>query len=171
MTKNLPKIVFILSKIIADLDIIEVIDPSSLDFRIVVQKLGYIYQKIGQDIGLKYGWFSLGPYSKFLQNYYTSIAMVLNEIKNKDIDFDVELNTETMLAIEKVEKFLNEYKNCVEIVNFKTLEVLASLIMLCSDIYPKPEDPVEEFLKRKKNFSKNLVEKTWRFLTEKNMCS
>ncbi|MEM1865899.1 MAG: hypothetical protein QXD57_06695, partial [Ignisphaera sp.] len=64
MVASYQQIVLILSKIIADLDIIKVIDDGNFDFRIVVQKVGYIYQKVGQDLGLRFGWFSLGPYSK-----------------------------------------------------------------------------------------------------------
>ncbi|MEM0372110.1 MAG: hypothetical protein QXW05_02555 [Ignisphaera sp.] len=170
MVASYQQIVLILSKIITDLDIIKVIDDNNFDFRIVVQKVGYIYQKVGQNLGLRFGWFSLGPYSKSLQNLYSAIATTIEGIRRRDIDPSKELDNDTQMAIKNVIEFLEEFRSFVGTLDPKSLEVLASLIMVCSDIYPKPGDPVEELLKKKKNLSREFVKNIWRFLVDKNIC-
>lgn len=147
-----------------------VINTDSLEFRIIVQKIGYVLQKIGCDLGLKFGWYTLGPYTRTLQNYYNVIASILDDMKYNNDNIDKELHEELKMCGEKTVVFLNEYKSYVGELNVKTLEILTSLMMLCTDIYPKPRNPIEELLKLKKGIPLDLIEKTWRFLVDKNIC-
>lgn len=143
----------------------------NFDFRVVVQKVGYILQKIGCDLNLKFGWYTLGPYAKNLQNYYSTIANILSRAKNGDIDLELEINEDFKVCSEKAIEFLNAFKQYMGELSVKSLEVLASLLMLCTDIYPRPEDSVSELLKRKGNMPRDFVEKIWIFLRDKNICT
>lgn len=147
------------------------VDTNSFEFRIIVQKISYIIQRVGCDLGLKFGWYTLGPYSKHLQNIYNVVANIINNFKHNGSGIGAEISEYVKTCSEKTVMFLNEYRSYVGELNAKTLEVLASMLMLCIDIYPRPDNPVHELLKRKKNVSTDLVEKTWRFLVHKNICS
>lgn len=162
-----------IAKIIADLGLDKAIAVDSFEFKIIVQKIGYVLQKIGCDLGLRFGWFTLGPYSRSLQNYYSTIAETLADFKRKDIASEpgIELSEDLKACVDSVKSFLDEFKSTINDFNLKSLEILASLMMLCSEIYPKPENPVEELLKKKKNLDRNSVETIWRFLANKNICS
>lgn len=157
-----------IAKIVADLGLIKEGELSSFNLKLVIQKVGYLLQKVGCDVGLKFGWYSMGPYSKGLQNYYSIVVDLLVERDIKGLN--LELDEETAKCVEKTERFLEEFQKVTENLDVKSLEALASLIMLCSEIYPKPEDPVEEFLRRKNSFPRNIVERIWRFLVDKNIC-
>uniref|UniRef100_A0A7C2Z1H5 Uncharacterized protein n=1 Tax=Ignisphaera aggregans TaxID=334771 RepID=A0A7C2Z1H5_9CREN len=160
------QLALVIAKIISDIGL-DNVDVGSFDFRIVVQKIGYILQKVGCDVGLRFGWYSLGPYSRTLQNYYNTVAVLLPRVKHCDsIDFGTDLNA----CYEKTVAFLKEYVKYVGGVDLKSLEVLASLIMVCQDIYPIPTDPVNELLRRKERLTKDFVEKVFRFLIDKNIC-
>ncbi|MEM1644353.1 MAG: hypothetical protein QXL96_00550 [Ignisphaera sp.] len=143
----------------------------NFDFRVIVQKVGYILQKIGCNLDLKFGWYTLGPYSKNLQNYYSAIANILNSAKRGNIDLELEVNENFKICSEKTIEFLNAFKQYMGELNIKSLEVLASLLMLCTDIYPQPKDSVSELLKRKGNIPRDFVEKIWIFLRDKNICT
>jgi hypothetical protein len=54
------------------------------------------------------------------------------------------------MAIARVEEMLNNVREIVGGLNTEVLEAVASLIMLCTDVYPPPEDPVNELVIRKK---------------------
>jgi len=147
------------------------VDTDSFEFRFVVQKVSYVLQKVGCDLGLKFGWYSLGPYAKILQNYYNMVASVLNVEMYGGSGIEEELEGDLKICVEKAVTFLNDYKKYVGEINVESLEILASLMMLCTEIYPKPSSPVDELLKRKKNISQDLAVKTWKFLVDKNICT
>ncbi len=57
---------------------LENLDPSSMDFKVAVQKVAYLLQTIeGIDLGIEFRWLSRGPYSRYLANLYGAIAKKL----------------------------------------------------------------------------------------------
>lgn len=161
-------VVFAIAKIILGLNLDRDIDVNSLDFRIIIQKVGYILQRMGCDTGLKFSWYSLGPYSRSLQNYYSIIIDTLMHLRqNTNND---KISEDVIICIEKTISFLRDFSKVIGDIDAKSLEILASLAMLCTEIYPKPYNVVEELLNRKKGLSKDLVEDIWKFLVDKNIC-
>jgi uncharacterized protein YwgA len=164
------ELALIIAKIIKNLGL-DKVDVEGFEFRFIIQKVGYVVQKIGCDLGLKFGWYSLGPYSRTLQNYYSVIADILSEESSGDQGVKKGLDKDTERCVEKTLDFLNDYKEYVGELDIRSLEVLASLMMLCTEIYPKPSNPLEELLKRKKGIPLDLAVKTQRFLVDKNICA
>uniref|UniRef100_A0A7J3YUQ2 Uncharacterized protein n=1 Tax=Ignisphaera aggregans TaxID=334771 RepID=A0A7J3YUQ2_9CREN len=163
---NKKRILPVITKLFRDLNLVEEYYGSSMEFKIVVQKLCYLIQKIGGlDFGLKFEWLSRGPYSRSLQNYYHAMLQYLSHSSN-----DTSLNEAESLAISKVEDFLNTIKAALGALNVEILEAAASLIMLCSDVYPVPEDPVNELLKRK-GLSKEFVLRIFEVIKGYGICT
>lgn len=146
------------------------VNVESFDFRVIIQKIGYILQKIGCNLDLKFGWYTLGPYARNLQNHYNTIASILSSVKRGNA-IDLEIDEEFKVCSEKTIEFLNAFKQHMGELNVRSLEILASLLMLCTDIYPRPEDSVEELIKRKGSVPRDFVEKVWAFLVNKNICT
>lgn len=167
---NGKQIAVAIAKIIIDFDLDRLAVGNTFDFKILVQKIGYILHRLGCGGNLRFWWHSLGPYSRTLQNYYNTIAEIIRVSKSRYVDLGVELSDEYKKCVDKAIVILKEFRHTVGKLDVESLEVLASLAMLCNDIYPKPENPVEDFLKRKRYLARDFVEKVWRFLVDKNIC-
>jgi hypothetical protein len=72
-------------------------------------------------------------------------------------------------ALEAVKKLLFSVKDQTAKLDVKTLEIVASLVMLCRDVYPKPLDPVEELIKRKKLFKEDVL-RIWKVIDKFGIC-
>jgi len=145
---------------------IDSIDPQSMDFKIVVQKLAYIIQSVGGiDLGLKFKWLSRGPYSKALANLYNIATEMLYSGNSEEV------SSSDLQALNNLKMFLEDLAVALDSnIDPDFLELVSSVIMLCKDVYPKIEDPVTELLKRKPYLSKRTIEKCWRYLKDKGIC-
>lgn len=149
---------------ISESDLGVVVDSANFEFKVVVQKIAYILEKLSDDyFGLKFEWFSLGPYSRSIQNYYHVVAKFVKE-------GGYELSEEDYMFVKKVEQFLSELRDAVGYLDPGVLEAVSSLIMLCRDVYPRVDDPLEEFHRRKNGF-RDISEKLWTFLKSKGICA
>ncbi len=138
------------------------LDPCSMDFKIAVQKVAYLLQTIeGINLGIEFRWLSRGPYSRYLANLYGTIA---KKLVDDEIVFE-----------EDVAKLRNLVTRVQEAVPIKDkvllLEMISSLAMMCRDVYPPPQDPVTELMKRKPYLDKTAVAKIWKILSELGICS
>jgi uncharacterized protein YwgA len=162
---NKKRVLPIIAKLIRDLDLAKEYDRNSMDFKIVVQKIGYLVQKIGGlDFGLEFEWLSRGPYSRSLQNYYHTVFQYLSQYPDNIPLDDVETS-----AMNRVENLLKAVREVLGNLDVRILEAVASLIMLCSDVYPIPEDPVNELVK-KKGLSREIVLKIFNVVKEYGIC-
>ncbi len=137
------------------------LDPGSMDFKVAVQKVAYLLQTIeGIDLGIEFRWLSRGPYSRYLANLYGVIAKKL---------VDGELVFE-----EDMVKLHNLVMRVQEAVPIKDkvllLEMISSLAMMCKDVYPPPQDPVAELVKRKPYLDRTAVAEIWKILSELGVC-
>uniref|UniRef100_A0A7C5TIX6 Uncharacterized protein n=1 Tax=Ignisphaera aggregans TaxID=334771 RepID=A0A7C5TIX6_9CREN len=163
--QNKGRVELLVAYLMKDTGIIEYISIGSIEFKIAVQKFVYLLQVVGGlDLGFKFEWLSMGPYSKGLQNYYQKISRVLTNNLNR-----VELNAFEQNALEAVKRLLFGVKDQIAKLDVKTLEIVASLVMLCRDVYPKPLDPVEELIKRKKLFKEDVL-RIWRVIDKFGIC-
>ncbi|MDK6027793.1 hypothetical protein QPL79_00190 [Ignisphaera sp. 4213-co] len=164
MNGNKKRIAVLIAKIIKDFDVVKNFSEDSMEFKIVVQKLGYLIQKVGGlDYGFKFEWLSRGPYSKGLQNYYHHVFQHLGDVQ------DIELDESEDIAIRKVENMLLDAKHEIGQLDHRVLELVASLIMLCTDVYPAPDNVVDEF-SRKKNVSMDIVERLLNIVKRYGFC-
>jgi uncharacterized protein YwgA len=140
------KISSIIARMIIDLGLIDECKKDYMNLKVIAQKLGYLIQKVGGlNMGLKFVWLTRGPYSRGLQNYYYKIQELVSKASVDD-----SFNEQELMAIARVEEMLNNVREIVGGLNTEVLEAVASLIMLCTDVYPPPEDPVNELVIRKK---------------------
>ena len=145
-TVDRKRIAVIIAKVIKDLNLFENCSQDSIECRVTIQKVGYLLQKVGGlNFGFKFEWLSRGPYSRGLQNYYQSVFQYVNQLNKENIT----LHPDEVSAIQKVESLILEVKNTIGSLNSRVLENVTSLIMLCSDVYPTPDNPVDELVKRK----------------------
>ncbi|MEL9940291.1 MAG: hypothetical protein QW632_02565 [Ignisphaera sp.] len=164
MNDDRKRIAILIAKIINDTNLVKNLSPDSMEFKIVVQKLGYLIQRIGGiDYGFKFGWLSRGPYSRGLQNYYHYVAQYLNTAYINSLS-EVEA-----AAVQRVENLLIDVKNVLGSMNYYVLELVASLVMLCSDVYPTPDDVVEE-LTRRKNVSSDMAKQILSVVKQYGIC-
>jgi uncharacterized protein YwgA len=160
------RILLIIAKLIQDLDLAKLYNKNSMGFKVIVQKLGYLVQKVGGiDFDLKFEWLSRGPYSRSLQNYY---HVILHYISNYPNDFF--LNEAENLALNRVKDFLNIIRVTLGKLDIEVIEAVASLIMLCTDVYPTPENPIDELLKRKR-LSKEIALKIFEIVKMYGVCT
>lgn len=156
----------LVAQLLKDTNIIKEVSMDSIEFRIAVQKFVYLLQVVGGlDLGFKFEWLSMGPYSKGLQIYYQRVARSLASESNTL----VELSTFERNALEVVKRLLFSVREQVAKLDIKVLEIVASLIMLCRDVYPKPLNPVEELILRKK-LSREDVLKVWNVIDKLGIC-
>jgi uncharacterized protein YwgA len=103
--------------------------------RLAAQKLIYLAEKLfGIDLGYNFKWYSRGPYSR-------SLAKDLRTCSNTESCVNEEELEEMRKLLEKIERS--------GLPIFKGLEIAASYLMLRNEVFPKPQDPVEELIKRK----------------------
>ncbi|MEM0027237.1 MAG: hypothetical protein QXT53_03890 [Ignisphaera sp.] len=164
MNDDRKRIAILIAKIINDINLVKNLSVDSMEFKIIVQKLGYLLQRIGGiDYGFKFGWLSRGPYSRGLQNYYHYVAQYLNATCTNS------LNEVEAVAVQRVENLLTDVKNALGSIDHYALELIASLVMLCSDVYPAPDDVVEE-LARRKNVSSDIAKQLFSIVKKYGIC-
>ncbi|MEM4465174.1 MAG: hypothetical protein QXJ56_04580 [Ignisphaera sp.] len=157
----------LVAQLLKDTNIIKEVSMDGIEFRIAVQKFVYLLQVVGGlDLGFKFEWLSMGPYSKGLQIYYQRVARSLAGDPNTLL---VELSTFERNALEAVKRLLFSVREQVAKLDIKVLEIVASLIMLCRDVYPKPLNPVDELVLRKK-LSREDVLKVWNVIDKLGIC-
>lgn len=166
VAQNRSRVDLLVAQLLKDTNIIKEVSTDSIEFRIAVQKFVYLLQVVGGlDLGFKFEWLSMGPYSKGLQIYYQRVARYLAG----DSNTLVELSTFEWNALEVVKKLLFSVREQVAKLDIKVLEIVASLIMLCRDVYPKPLNPVEELILRKK-LPREDVLKVWNVIDKLGIC-
>ncbi len=164
MSSNMKRIVMIIAKILRDVGIVNDVEPNSLGYRMAVQKVGYLLQKVGgSGLGLRFEWLTMGPYSRSLQNHYYTIARLVSE-------GNIELSEQDLQVVNSVENFIYRLRETIGYVDVQLLEIVTSLIMICRDIYPRVDDPVSELINRKRNVSRDIVERVLRFLKDSGIC-
>ncbi len=164
MADNIKRAAMMIAKILRDTDIVNGAEPNNLVYRVTVQKIGYLLQKIGgEDLGLRFEWLTMGPYSRSLQNHYYTIAKLIS-------NGNIKLSEEDLQIVNRVEHFISMLRKAIGYVDIQLLEIVASLIMICKDIYPKVDNPVNELINRKKNISKDIVERVLHFLKDNGIC-
>lgn len=166
MVRGRDRVDILVAKLLRDTGIAGAISMHGVEFRVAVQKLAYLIQVVGGlDLGFKFEWLSMGPYSRGLQNHYQRISRILAN----GVDSMIELSDLEQSALDNVKKLLSNLEKHMLGLNVKILEVAASLIMLCRDVYPKPLDPVEELVLRKKLVRESVV-RIWSVLDEFGIC-
>ncbi|ADM26903.1 hypothetical protein Igag_0050 [Ignisphaera aggregans DSM 17230] len=164
MADNVKRVVMMIAKILRDINIVNGVEPSDLMYRVAVQKIGYLLQKIGgEDLGLRFEWLTMGPYSRSLQNHYYTIARLIS-------NGDIELVEHDLQIVNRVEHFISMLREAIGYLDIQLLEIVASLIMICTDIYPKVDDPANELINRKRNVSRDIVERVLHFLKGNGIC-
>ncbi len=166
-SQNRGRVDLLVIQLLRDTGIIREISIGTMEFRMAVQKFVYLLQVVGGlDLGFKFEWLSMGPYSKGLQNYYQRISKALaSNLENNVVEFSVL----EWVALEAVKKLLFNVKEQMGRLDVKVLEIVASLIMLCRDVYPKPQDPVEELVLRKKLLREDVL-KIWSVIDRFGIC-
>ncbi len=111
--------------------------------RLAAQKLIYLAEKLfGIDLGYNFMWYSRGPYSRALAKDLRTCSYTepcIDEVGLKRMKSLLKRMEESGLPL------------------FKGLEIAASYLMLRNEVFPKPEDPVEELVKRKPFIKKEEV--------------
>lgn len=132
------------------LSIIEELIPSAKGFqkRLVAQKLAYMIERLTGVREHHFMWHRHGPYSRGLAREMRKAT-------------PCEAREELMrMARELFSRFGEAAGHPV-----RGLEIAASLKMLMEEVYPRPEDPVEELLRRKPFLSKEEVMRVYTALT------
>lgn len=132
------------------LTIVEEVIPSVKGFqkRLAAQKLAYLIERLTGQREHHFMWHRHGPYSRGLAREMRKAA-------------PCEASEELVrIAEELIERFGGAAGDPV-----KGLEVAASLKMLMEEVYPRPEDPVEELLRRKPHLSREEVMRVYSVLT------
>ena len=131
------------------LTILEEVIPSVKGFqkRLVAQKLAYLIERLTDQREHHFMWHRHGPYSRGLAREMRKAS-------------PCRAGEETVrIARELIQKFGEAVGDPV-----KGLEIAASLKMLMEEVYPRPEDPVEELLRRKPHLSREEVERVYSVL-------
>ncbi len=105
--------------------------------RLEAQKLIYVAQEVF-NVGFSYSfmWYSRGPYSKALAR----------DLRVCDLPPIKECVSPAVLSM--INSFVNDLRNLNTPLS-KSLEIVASYLMLKKEVFPKPEDPVKELRIRK----------------------
>ena len=142
------------------------LEPESDDLRsrLIVQKVVYIAQScFGIDLGYKFKWYSRGPYSRALGREFGKVVKSLKE--------GLEV-TDVAPSVVHLQDFLRElWRVAGRVDKSEALEIAASLIMLCRDIYPPVKDPVSELMRRKSFLKRDVVESIWGVVKRFGCCS
>ncbi|MCS7111248.1 MAG: hypothetical protein N3D82_03135 [Ignisphaera sp.] len=166
VAQNKSRVDLLVVKLLRDTGVAATISTDSMEFRVAVQKFVYLLQVVGGlDLGFKFEWLSMGPYSRGLQNHYQRISRTL--VSNADSV--AEFNDVEQSALDAVKRLLSSLEKSVARLDVKVLEIAASLIMLCRDVYPKPLDPVEELMMRK-NLPREDVVRIWSAIDKLSIC-
>ena len=122
---------------------------STIDDRLQLQKLVYLLQATGVQLGYGFCWFKYGPYSQDLADDAYAVLSVAPE-RYKE--------TENWKFDGKVERKLQEFKNfCSEFKNdYQRLELLASIDFMCR-IWGEEYEPFEKFSEIFKDHKKKLL--------------
>ena len=131
------------------LTIVDEIIPSVRGFqkRLVAQKLAYLIERLTGQREHRFMWHRHGPYSRGLAREMRRAA-------------PCEASEELVrIAKDLTRRFGEAAGDPV-----KGLEIAASLKMLMEEVYPRPEDPVEELLQRKPHLSRDEVVKVYSVL-------
>ena len=132
------------------------INVRSFEDRVKLQKVVYIAQHLGLNLGYKFVWHVHGPYSRELAARIPWIYRCLKAGVKGQVNVPVQL----LRLLEKLRKLSNENKGK----NLSYwLELAASIIMLNKEVYPKPSDVVSEII-RLKNVARNDVELVMKLL-------
>jgi len=136
------------------------VDPraNTVESRIVLQKLAYLIQASGVDLGIRFRWYLFGPYSKDLTRSIYDEGLVYEEIEMP------RLTPQTVERLEKLRDFLGEF---IEDTHY--LELLASLHyarLACNEMGIPKNEVIEAFIKRKPHFTREEVEEAWVKLEE-----
>ncbi len=132
------------------LAVIEEVIPSVKGFqkRLVAQKLAYLVERLTGEREHHFMWHRHGPYSRGLAREMRKAS-------------PCEASDETVrIAKELVRVFGEAAGDPV-----KGLEIAASLKMLMEEVYPRPDDPVEELLRRKPHLSREVITRVYSVLT------
>ncbi len=123
-------------------------------YRLAAQKLTYLVQRVFKlDLGYEFMWFPRGPYSR-------ALAKDLRKASEGDC------GEEGARIRELLELIMSKLSAADLRKSLKLLEIMTSYLMLAEDVYPKPEDPVAELLKRKGKLTKEDVEEALKLLSE-----
>ncbi len=124
------------------LTIVDEVIPSVRGFqrRLVAQKLAYLIEKAMGESDHRFMWHRHGPYSRSLARELRRTAPCTPSEERLRI------------AKELVTKLAEAVGDPV-----RGLEIAASLKMLVEEVYPRPEDPVEELLRRKPHLRREEV--------------
>lgn len=114
------------------------------DFRLKAQKIVYIAQHLGINLGYRFVWYTYGPYSRALAQDLARLDGA--HLRGSDTE-------EVGKLIEQLKRLCDRLK----LLSAKRgrglsywLELAASLLMLERDVYPKPSDPVAELVRLKR---------------------
>lgn len=132
------------------LTIVEEVIPSITGFqkRLVAQKLAYLMERLTGQREHHFMWHRHGPYSR-------GLARELRRATPCETREEL-----VKTAKELIMRFGEAAGDPV-----KGLEIAASLKMLMEEVYPRPEDPVEELLRRKPHLSREKVTRIYSLLT------
>ena len=120
------------------------------DDKLEVQKITYLAQEYGIDLGYEFAWNRRGPYCKQVSEH-------AHEILDSDVDTDINLIKESE-KLQELAKIMKPYLN-----NTEWLEIAASLVYLKKDSYneKKLDDIIgyliEDLTYGYKNFNETLV--------------
>jgi len=116
--------------------------------RLEAQKLIYIAQELfGLDFSYSFKWYSRGPYSK-------TLAKDLRICDLPSIEGCVSPKELSMLK-----SFMKNLRD-LDTPLYKSLEIVASYLMLKKEVFPKPKDPLEELRVRKPYLKENEIRRT-----------
>ncbi len=121
------------------------LDLSKFKDKLLLQKLVYIAQKLfNMNLGYKFSWYYYGPYSR---------GLALDAGKYGFGTSDVcELN---LSDLGRFIEFMNDVKKLGNVSYW--VELIASYVMLSTDVYPRPKDPIKELVSKKKHIKVNDV--------------
>ena len=141
------------------------IEMGTLDERIRVQKITYLAQSYGIDLGYKFSWYIRGPYSKSVTT--AGFEIYENNIDINQIQATQELDQE---RVERFREFITPHVN-----DTLWLEIAGSAIYLRKKSYAgQPVDQTIGFLLEDlscgyKNFDEDLVRNVLNELAEENL--